>query len=1150
MNKKITGLLIAACLLPGLTTSCVQSRPSRNGVFDENQYVRKDFIVGPATAGTEDPGWILKATFTEVGTPNPLGSDVFGVTPGIDSGGQLVRFKVTENKLQMVSSRETSTVASPERTDSVLNVWSVTNVDLKYRINLDGETTNFYEENQEEPWAQRQWVKLDFAKNDSSDVAPFGAFLGDSLAKCTDVGNYSATLVPGSFYADTANGYIQWKININAPLKLDDATCDAAFGRLGREALIAGRNSATFNIMYSLVRAKPLDPKDTTAYKPMVVAEKDPIRHKYGFFETVTQVRDPSSGLMASQELVNRFDPNKDIVWYFADGFPENFKPFFTDNIGPQTTSILSKVGAKASVKFLNFNDATKYQDGLLKDPNNADYSKRPRQYGDIRYNFIVWLADQDTQDMFAGVTPSVNDPRTGETISSSLTLGDFEFKDYYVQRIDAYLKTIGATYDINSATPWPDDGVCQDGDVKPIVPATVAKVHNGTSSVYQKMQQYLQKPVAQYGNLGPQDFIQAQDDDFFRAYYALIPYQIFADPDANQYVIREGGGGVFGAGAMWGLLQKEVDFQNLAARIDRGETPYEGSGPAGLQNATAFLNNFRELTTAHRDYLYAKKFAHGSLGMHMDGPEIFSFEAVVARAARHCVMGKWETKDEWINRMYLSYWQQTAFHEFGHAMGLTHNWMGNVDKNNFPHYKDAAGRDHVAAYTSSVMEYNASVDRIFEPGLWGPYDQAAIGWIYSNTAPTAAPTDAMALGISGQISSTVPWNDKIGFKDDGTTEIQLLMCNETHTKYTPLCRAGDLGATPSEIIANEIDGYEWQYNWRNFRQYRKFWDESAYADAPAALFIDFRRFISLWEFDWSGGELADTFRRIGITNPDPNGSNLQYFTQLTDKFNAELSSANQMVAAYHKAIIQQSAGERPYRTIYDKFYGDTTQQGIILDKLFAMEGWVGLWPTDNYDQNQAGDYFASYSGIGDSSYDYVSKDAVTSMIGGQYSVYPYFVPLAVALFAQDTHSTSFGGDISARDWIGGHVFYRLDDFLAYFRDIAVRNNYKVTLPDGTNVDCTGPDISQCNFDPRNTGLSDTHNEFVGPDRRRWIWAYIADRNTWIAVERDRNTATYVIVRNYTDDVIYQQDDGAFPGGAYGAELPMKYYLDAFAQYN
>jgi hypothetical protein len=213
------------------------------------------------------------------------------------------------------------------------------------------------------------------------------------------------------------------------------------------------------------------------------------------------------------------------------------------------------------------------------------------------------------------------------------------------------------------------------------------------------------------------------------------------------------------------------------------------------------------------------------------------------------------------------------------------------------------------------------------------------------------------------------------------------------------------------------------------------------------------------------------------------------------------------------------------------------TQQGIILDKLFAMQGWVALWPSDNYDPNQAGAYISSYSNAPDSSFQYNAEDTIDFMIGGQYDAFPYFAPLAVAVFAQDTHSPAFSGRVSVRNWIGGHVFYRLQDFLDYFRDLSVQNNL-----------CT--DVQSCTYDPRAANVSDQHNEFFGPDKRLWIWAYIPNRNTWVAVQKEINTASYVIVRRYTDDVVFQLDDGAFPGGAYGYELPMKYYLDSFNTYN
>jgi hypothetical protein len=423
----------------------------------------------------------------------------------------------------------------------------------------------------------------------------------------------------------------------------------------------------------------------------------------------------------------------------------------------------------------------------------------------------------------------------------------------------------------------------------------------------------------------------------------------------------------------------------------------------------------------------------------------------------------------------------------------------------------------------------------------------------------TAAPYVCLGSAISGQATATGPWNDKFGFGkwqwdtaksdfalqtgSDATVENQFLYCNAQHILYTPFCRQGDLGVTPSEIVANQIDDYEWQYQWRNFRNYRKIWDDSPYANQPAGVITDMRRFLSMWAFDWSTSELADSLRRIGVTNPHPDQtSDVAYYTSLTNKFNADISAANQLIAAFHESVVQQSAGERPYRTVYDNFYGDVTQQGIILDKLFAIQGWTGLWPTTDYDPNQAGSYISSWNTIGDASYDYVARSAATSMIGGQYDIFPYAVPLAVAQFAQDTHSPSFTGSPTVRNWIGGWTFNRLQDFLDYFRDLAVQNNFA----DPIGSDCTS--FSTCLYDPR--PLSDTHNEFIGPDKRIWIWAYIPDRNQWVAAQKEFNTASYVIIRAYTDDVINQLDDGSFPGNAFALELPMKFFLDSFTMFN
>src|ERR1700679_2698995 len=103
-----TGALVAVALASG----CVADRPSRNGVFNENQYLRKDFLT---TDGTHpDPGWFFKATVTQVSSPNPLGG--LEIWPAVDGGGATgpgyVKFAFTSDKMQMVNMRQITSTAS------------------------------------------------------------------------------------------------------------------------------------------------------------------------------------------------------------------------------------------------------------------------------------------------------------------------------------------------------------------------------------------------------------------------------------------------------------------------------------------------------------------------------------------------------------------------------------------------------------------------------------------------------------------------------------------------------------------------------------------------------------------------------------------------------------------------------------------------------------------------------------------------------------------------------------------------------------------------------------------------------------------------------------------------------------------------------
>jgi hypothetical protein len=1201
--KAILALGALSLAASAFGNGCVSDRPSRNGVFNENQYIRKDFLVRPVQNDAQgnpipDPGWMMQVTVTQASEPNVFGSaDYFGLVPGI-LNNDYVHFEVTQDKLNLVSNREINTAPSAGREGSVSNAWPVTNVDLKYRVNLDGEKTNFYEENQELDWQVRQWVKVNFDKNDLSDTGPIGSFYNWNILRCTDSPDVSATLVPNSFQVDETHNYMQWSVQvtlpIGTPVEADNANCMEMMKPMIYQAGQIGRQNQTVTLTYSFKRADP-----NPSYQPLILGEKDPIQRKYSPFTFIGWNRDPSTGLIAANAYVQRFDPTKEIKWYFDKSFPHKWMPYFTKNtsvlpsdappiagittIEDGTNQVMMDAGAASRVSFHQFDEPL------------DDGTPVQRQFGDARFSMLFWMEGLDQTSSFVGVTPSVIDPRTGETIASDITFSNSDIQEYYANRIDAYLQMIGASTDSPfKPGDWPDplDAMgnkvaCTSANIGasvPLIPATIVANHNAGSTLFAKIQNYMYKPVGQFGPLGPQNFIvdhTTDNNDFFNAYFKVLPYLVYADPTTNPFVIPESGtantGPMGAATQLWGMVDKERQLHDLEASLDSGHAPFDINGPTGTYDARTFLNTYRDLSINHRELNYYKSELPMLTGMNQSAARAdkvtdFALESVMDKDARHCVNGAngphWETKSDWVTNLISSYWSRVFWHEFGHAMGLSHNFMGSVDKPNFPTpTKNADGSLSYSMYSSSVMEYEAPADRVFWTEGWGSYDKGAIAWIYGNSAPSTAMPPSGSASYSGQFSATYPWNDPDGFAQG--TEHQFLVCNERHLRYTPLCRQRDFGTTPSEIVANEIDTYEWQYKWRNFRQYFKFWDDSAYGDGPLNFVTELRRFISLWAYDMSDSELTARFTQIGVTPPMNAPSAQFYYDQLTAKFGDEMANAGALTAAFHEAIIQQSSGQRPYVTIFDNYFGDVTQQGITLDKLDALQSFVALWPVLDYDPTQsAGQYIASYSPFGVSGningtaiggiYPTVAEAAVNSMIGGSYDAFAYFKPLGVAQFTVDTHSVNYINAIAGaarqdvQDWTGGWLFNRAEDFLAFFRQVAVDNNFYANIPGVITIDCTGS-LETCNYDPRTPRgfqqdqfFSDVFNQFLGPDGRRYIWVYLKDVNEWFACDRDRNTATYNILHNYTSDVFQFKDDGNYGGPAYADELQIKYFLDYF----
>ncbi|MGD0530577.1 MAG: hypothetical protein ABSE49_35915, partial [Polyangiaceae bacterium] len=273
------------------------------------------------------------------------------------------------------------------------------------------------------------------------------------------------------------------------------------------------------------------------------------------------------------------------------------------------------------------------------------------------------------------------------------------------------------------------------------------------------------------------------------------------------------------------------------------------------------------------------------------------------------------------------------------------------------------------------------------------------------------------------------------------------------------------------------------------------------------------------------------------------------YYSQLTQKFLVEMSSTASMVAAFDQAVIAQTAGQRPYATVYDTFYGDVTQQGIILDKYFAMQDFVALWESNNYDQNQAGAYISSWGSFDfDESYQGVAETAVDFMLGGQYSVYPYFPPTATALFAQDTHNPAFlsgGGRVEAKDWIGGYTEPNEQQLVWYFQTLAqvagLCNAFGSPSDPATGViSCDTFDVTNSVTNPKDP----TDGHFTWVDGLVYNYALIPSQGMYVVARADRNVVMFKLLQVYNTDLIGSFDDGS--NGTYSLEYPILYTIDAY----
>lgn len=1008
-------------------TSCVSTRPLRTTLDDSSAYLDKKHLTD-APEGRAD-NWLFQVTVVEASAPN-IARYVF---PGQMSSLKAVNFRFTEDSLQVVDGLrlQSDQPNNPNddlstQTARVIMEFPGEHIDVRLRETLNGELTNLIEENKELPWSRRQTFKAEFEDVNMDPVASIAWFYGDQMAACAKP--VATNLVPGSFEEPEEN-VLNFALETTYALTATGGCWDM---------VSMATDTGTASIRYQFSFYRPEARGAGRAYEPEFIEEKDPVNKKYGAFQRFSFFRDAETGLLDARSMLQRWDPNREepVVFYLQKGFPDRFRPMF-EEIKADTNRIMEEAGAKLRFDFRDWNDG-----GI------------ERRFGDVRYSFVVWHQEIDTTQGLLGYGPSSSDPQTGEVISANLNLYNVGM-DRYRFLIQDYLEDLGAA---GSPEPVMEDGklvqpTCTLGEEIALKGDRSQRLNTGLFSWMRRTMEL--PPTGPPGQDPTAAFLpKPVRADFLQNYLRVLPELRYVRPEWNDYVASRTRSPRAGFEER---LKVEREFNQAMESILMNENPFgpvDLSARGGIEAMNAFADKFRtwrqnhEALEADWDMLLSRHNVHL-----FDSADAYH---AIRAGSRRCVADakgqpRWESDEQYRERIIESVVYNVAIHELGHNLSLRHNFYGSVDH---AHHK-------IGAVSSSVMDYVRSQMETAAPRGWGPYDEAALKWIYGTK----------------EVRKAMMAED-------------FLYCTDQHRSRSPLCTAHDLGITPSQIVLNAIEQYEWAYKHRNRRSYRRFWDTSAYASQVYSAIFPLQRMWHLARFDWAGEGVQEILKRLDELDPKRKRLTDAEYDAIARDFKVDVGAAVDLSMAFYDAVVNQPAGSRPYQTEFDPYYGDVLRMGIVVDKLYSTFAFVDLQNIFNYDPNIQ-TYAAMYDGSVDSKGFGLSQRILDRFLGSSYATFPWFKFTAMNLFAAASNSNLIN-NLALKERMAIERYENRMEFEAVYG------------PETLSL------VNRPNDNPSRTF------EWKGES---YIYAYIADQEWHLVASQSRSPVSYQFIRDFNEDI-------------------------------